>query len=50
MEIFSLLLICIMVGIALTYSGQILLYVTMVLGSFINDIKNKFKSTKTRKK
>ena len=47
---FILLLICIMAGITLTYSGEIWLYTTMVFGSFINDIKNKFKSTKTRKK
>ena len=50
MEMFLLMLVIIMFAITITYAGEIYLYISLVIGSFIKDIKNKFNSTKTRKK
>ena len=50
MEMFLLMLVIIMLAITITYAGEIYLYISFVLGSFIKDIKNKLNSTKTRKK
>ena len=50
MEMFILMLAILISAIAITYAGEIYLYLTLKLGSFINDIKNKFNTTKTRKK
>jgi hypothetical protein len=50
MEMFLLMLVIIMFAITVTYAGEIYLYISLVFGSLIRDIKNKFNSTKTRKK
>jgi len=50
MEMFILMLAILISAIAITYAGEIYLYLTLTLGSFINDIKNKFNTTITRKK
>ena len=50
MEMIILMLVILMSAIAITYAGEIYLYLTLTLGSFINDIKKKFNTTKTRKK
>ena len=47
---FNLMIVILMSAIAITYAGEIYLYLSLTLGSFINDIKNKFNTTKTRKK
>ena len=50
MEWTILILIIIMFAIAITYAGEIYLFLTLSLGSLISDIKDKFNSTKSRKK
>ena len=50
MEWTLLILIIIMFAIAITYAGEIYLFLTLSLGSLISDIKDKFNSTKSRKK
>ena len=40
------MLLIIMCAIVITYSKEIYIYVTLVLGSLINDIQNKFKGKK----
>ena len=50
MEMIILMLVILMSAIPITYAGDIYLYLTLTLGSFINDIKNKFNTTITRKK
>jgi len=39
MEALLLMLIIIMFAVAITYAGEIYLYISLVTGSFINDIK-----------
>jgi len=46
MEMFIMMLLIIMCAIVITYSKEIYIYVTLVLGSLINDIQNKFKGKK----
>jgi len=50
MEMFLLIIIILMSAIAVTYAGEIYLYLSIVIGSIISDIKNKFNTTKSRKK
>ena len=50
MEMFLLMIVILMAAISVTYAGEIYLYLTLTLESFINDIKNKLNTTKTRKK
>jgi hypothetical protein len=49
MEMIILMVVILMSAITVTYFNEIYLYLSLVLGSFINDIKKKFNSTKTRK-
>jgi len=46
MEMFIMMLLIIMCAIAITYSKELYIYVTLVLGSLMNDILNKFKGKK----
>lgn len=41
-----MMLLIIMCAIAITYSKELYIYVTLVLGSLMNDILNKFKGKK----
>jgi hypothetical protein len=50
MEMFLLIIIILMSAIAVAYAGEIYLYLSIVIGSIISDIKNKFNTTKSRKK
>ena len=49
MEMIILMVVILMSAITVTYFNEIYLYLSLVLGSFINDIKKKINSTKTRK-
>lgn len=49
MEMIILMVVILMSAITVTYFNEIYLYLSLVLGSFINDIKKKFNTTKTRK-
>ena len=49
MEMIILMVVILMSAITVTYFNEIYLYLSLVLGSLINDIKKKVNSTKTRK-
>ena len=49
MEMIILMVVILMSAITVTYFNEIYLYISLVLGSLINDIKKKINSTKTRK-
>jgi len=46
MEMFIMMFLIIMCAIVITYSKELYIYVTLVLGSLMNDILNKFKGKK----
>ena len=50
MEMFLLMLVIIMFAIAITYSGEIYMYLSLTLGSLVADIKDKLDSIISRKK
>jgi len=50
MEWILLILIIIMFAIAITYAGEIYLFLNLSLGSLISDIKDKLDSIISRKK
>ena len=49
MEMIILMVVILMSAITVTYFNEIYLYLSLVLGSLINDIKKKVYTTKTRK-
>jgi hypothetical protein len=50
MEMFLLMFLIIIFAIAITYSGEIYLYLCLTLGSLMTDIKDKLDSIIGRKK
>ena len=50
MEWLLLMLIVMMTAVAITYSGELYLYLSLVFGSIIRDIQNKVNSILGRKK
>ena len=49
MEMIILMVVILMSAITVTYFNEIYMYLSLVLGSLINDIKKKVNTTKTRK-
>ena len=50
MEMFILMVMIILCALIIVNAGEIYLFLTLSLGSLISDIKDKFNSTKSRKK
>ena len=50
MEMFLLMVVILIFAVAITYSGEIYLYLCLLFGSIISDIKKKLNTTKSRKK